>query len=98
MAQHGTAEVIIAGDPDKDDTQRFIQALQYSYLPAMTAAVVNPRNPDPVIREIIPYASDMKTVDSNAAAYVCRDFACLTPTTDPEEMLRALSAMKVPGS
>jgi uncharacterized protein YyaL (SSP411 family) len=98
MAQHGTAEVIIAGDPGKDDTQRFIQALQCSYLPAVTAAVVNPRNPDPAIREIIPYASGMKTVDGNAAAYVCRDFACLTPTTDPEEMLRALSAMRVPGS
>jgi uncharacterized protein YyaL (SSP411 family) len=98
MAQHGTAEVIIAGDPGKDDTKRFVQALQRSYLPAVTAAVVNPHNPDPAIREIIPYASDMKTVDGRAAAYVCKDFACLAPTTDPDEMLRALSGMKVPRS
>jgi len=98
MAQHGTAEVIIAGDPDKDDTKRLVLALHSSYLPAVTALVVNPHNPDPAIRELIPYASEMKTIDGKAAAYICRDFACLAPTTDSEEMLRALSGMKAPGS
>ena len=98
MAQHGTAEVVIVGDPDKSDTKRLVLALQRSYLPAVTAVVVNPETPDPPIRELIPYASDMKTVEGRAAAYVCRDFACLAPTTDPEEMLRSLSEIKVPGS
>lgn len=96
MAQHGTAEVVIVGDPDKGDTKRFVLALQRSYLPAVTVVVVNPETPDPAIRKLIPYASDMKTVDGRAAAYVYRDFACLTPTTDPEEMLRSLLEMKVP--
>jgi hypothetical protein len=98
MAQHGTSEVIIVGDPDKDDTKQFVQALQRSYLPTVTAMVVNPHNLDPAIQELIPYASEMKTIDGKAAAYVCRDFACLAPTTDPEEMLRTLSGMKTPGS
>jgi uncharacterized protein YyaL (SSP411 family) len=98
MAQHGTSEVIIVGDPDKDDTKHFVQALQRSYLPAVTAMVVNPYNLDPAIHELIPYASEMKTIDGKAAAYVCRDFTCLAPTTDPEEMLRTLSGMKTHGS
>ena len=96
MAQHGTAEVIVAGDPDNDDTRRFILALQSSYLPTVTAVVVNPEALDSAIRELIPYSSDMKMIDGKAAAYVCRDYSCLTPTTDPEEMLGALSEMKIP--
>jgi uncharacterized protein YyaL (SSP411 family) len=98
MAQHGTVEVVIAGDFGKDDTKRFLLALQRSYLPAVTAVVFNPETPDPATLELIPYASELKTVDGKAAAYVCRDFACLAPTTDPEEVLRTLSGMKVPGS
>jgi len=89
MAQHGTAEVIVAGDPDNVDTRRFILALQKSYLPTVTVVVINPEAPDPIIEELIPYASGMKMSDGKAAAYVCRDYSCLTPTTDPKEMLAA---------
>jgi len=96
-AQHGTAEVIIVGDPEDDHTRRFLSALQGSYLPNVIVGLVDPGDPDGAIRELIPYAADMKTLDGKAAAYVCRDFACLAPTTDPEEMLRALLGTKVPG-
>ncbi|MCJ7498706.1 thioredoxin domain-containing protein [bacterium] len=98
MAQNSTAEVIIVGDPHKDDTKRFIQAMQRSYLPTVTSALVDPGAPDPAIKELIPYVSDMKTVDGKAAAYVCRNFTCLPPTTDPQEMLGTLSGKKVSGS
>jgi len=94
MAQHDTAEVIIAGDPDKDDTRQFIIALQSSYLPTVTVMVVNPAAPDPAIEKLIPFASDMKTIDGKAAAYVCRNFTCLSPFTKPEEMLNSLLEMK----
>ena len=98
MVQHGTAEVVIAGDPESDDTRELIHALQSSCLPGVTAVVINPGDPDPSIRSIIPYISDMNTVDGKAAAYVCRDFACQSPVTDPAEMLGMLSGMKVRGS
>jgi len=98
MAQHGTAEVIVVGDPHEEDTKRFIQTLQCSYLPTVTAALVDPGTRDPAAGKLMPYASDMKTVDGKAAAYVCRNFACLAPTTDPREMLNTVSGRKGAGS
>jgi uncharacterized protein YyaL (SSP411 family) len=98
MAEHGTSEVIVAGDPEKDDTKRIISVLRTACLPNVTWAVVNPGNPDPQLMNLIPQARDVKTVDGKAAAYICRNFACLTPTVDPEEMRQTLSEVKTLGS
>jgi hypothetical protein len=90
-AEKGTAEVIIAGDHAKEDTKRFLHALHSSFLPDVNTMVVNPDIPDPVITKLIPFASDLKTIDGKATAYVCRNFVCLAPTADPERMLQILS-------
>ena len=96
MARSGTAEVIIAGDPCGDDTRRLILALQRSFLPAVTAWLVDPENPDPSLSDLAPYASHMNTADGKAAAYICRNFSCLPSVTDPGEMLTALSGKQDP--
>ena len=98
MAERGTAEVIIAGDPDREDTKRFLYALQSSFLPDVNAMLVNPDIPDPAVTKYIPFASDLKTLDGNATAYVCRNFACQAPTTDPERMLQILSEEQEAGN
>ncbi len=94
MAQRGTIEIVVAGDPEKDDTKRFISVLRTACLPTVTWAVINPGDPDPHLMNLIPHARDVKTVDGKAAAYICRDFVCLAPTVDPEEMCQILSDVK----
>ncbi|UCF89460.1 MAG: thioredoxin domain-containing protein, partial [bacterium] len=98
LAQNGTAEVVIIGKPEEGDTKRLIHALHRSFLPFVTAAVVDPGNPDPIITDLLPYASDMRLVEGKAAAYICRDFACQAPISDPAEMLRALSGRRLTGT
>ncbi len=39
----------------------------------------------------IPLLAGKVLIRGRAAAYVCRDYACLSPTTDPEELRRLLS-------
>jgi uncharacterized protein YyaL (SSP411 family) len=39
----------------------------------------------------LPLLTDRPLVDGNPAAYVCRNFVCDTPTTDPAELAGLLS-------
>jgi len=96
-AHNGTAEVIIAGNPDSGDTKRLIQSLQRSFLPAVTTLAFDPDNPNRGAWKNLPFVSNIKISDGKAAAYVCRNSACQPPITDAEEMLKALSHRKVPG-
>ncbi len=47
---------------------------------------------------MVPFAEAYETVDGKAAAYVCRNFQCKLPTTDPvvlAELLEEAAAKKV---
>ena len=94
-AHNGTAEVIIAGHPDRDDTKRLIRTLQRSFLPAVTILAVDPDNPDPVVLKNLPFVSQIKTIDGRSAAYVCRNFTCQPPVTDPHELIGILSGTRI---
>jgi uncharacterized protein YyaL (SSP411 family) len=43
------------------------------------------------LSHLLPWTASMRAVDGRATAYLCRDFACESPTTDPVELGRMLS-------
>jgi Lon protease-like protein len=38
----------------------------------------------------IPFIRDMKSIEHKATAHVCRNFACLLPTTSPSQLIKLL--------
>ncbi len=83
-------EVVIAGDPGSADTKVMIQALSQPFLPSKVVLV---RPGDAHSRKIIkiaPFTKDMKAARGKATAYICTNYACQRPTTDPQEMLEFL--------
>ena len=42
----------------------------------------------PGLEKLLPLAAGKTPVDGKPAAYVCRDFACQAPTTDPRDVGR----------
>jgi uncharacterized protein YyaL (SSP411 family) len=72
-------EIAIVGDPDSANTQALLSIVRYGYQPFQVVALGVPDAQPPAV----PLLQDRGLVEGQAAAYVCRDFACQAPVTDP---------------
>ena len=83
-------EVVIAGKPGAEDTAALIATAREAYLPQAAVLLVPPGKSGAAIRKLAPFAEAYEPVDGQAAAYVCRDFTCQLPTTDPSKLAELL--------
>jgi len=83
-------EVVIAGKAGADDTETLIATVRGMYLPQAAVLVVPPGKSGATIRKLAPFAEGYEPVEGKAAAYVCRDFSCQFPTTDPAKLKELL--------
>jgi uncharacterized protein YyaL (SSP411 family) len=91
-------EVVITGNPERDDTRAMVRALNEAYVPTKVV-VFRPTNMgEPAIDGVAPYVREYGTIDGRATAYVCEGFACHAPTTDAAEMLRLLGVRRATSS
>ena len=83
MAVHGAVEVALAGDPAADDFRALADAVGAEYVPSLIIAGGTPRTDAPadiaLLAEKIPR-------DNRATAYVCRQYLCDEPTTEPSAL------------
>ena len=85
------SEVVIVGNRDRSDTQALLKALRNCYAPNKIV-VLRPENADqPDIETIASYVQSHSSINDQATAYVCSNFTCSQPTTDPEQMMALLN-------
>jgi uncharacterized protein YyaL (SSP411 family) len=89
-AAGSSLEVVIAGDPGADDTTALIATVREMYLPHAAVLLVPSGPSGAAIRKMAPFAKSYTPVKGKAAAYVCQDFSCQLPTTDPDKLTRLL--------
>ncbi|HZJ33104.1 MAG TPA: thioredoxin domain-containing protein [Vicinamibacterales bacterium] len=88
----GVPQVVIAGDPQGEDTLELKKVLRAAYMPTAIVITVLPQHREALAR-LLPWVASMKAVDGHATAYVCRDFACQIPATSAgqlEDQLRSV--------
>ncbi len=87
-------ELVLIGDPTAADTQALLQAIHQHYLPNRTLLQIDPQHLDtarqalPLLREVL---AGKTQVNGRATVYVCRDFTCSLPVTEPEALTALLS-------
>ena len=89
-------EVIISGVPDAEDTRAMVNAIRLHYTPDAVVIFRPSDEEDPGITKVAGFTRDIVTVEGRATAYVCTNYACDIPTTDPEEMLRLVRSTGKP--
>ncbi|MBA2535119.1 MAG: thioredoxin domain-containing protein [Rubrobacter sp.] len=83
-------EVAVVGDPEAPDTRTLLSTVYSRYLPNKVVAGLSPD--DDEAGGLIPLLAQRTAREGKATAYVCVHYACQTPTTDPAELARQLSA------
>jgi uncharacterized protein YyaL (SSP411 family) len=86
MASAPSIEVVIAGEPSAGDTDRLLDVVRSRYLPNAVVLLVPDGEAGKKIRELAPFTENYTTIESRAAAYVCRNYECKLPTSDPDKL------------
>ncbi len=81
-----TREIAIVGDPDATDVQAALRICRDGYRPHQVLAVGEPDTSPAVV----PLLEGRKRVGRRATVYVCVDFTCREPITEPERLRAAL--------
>ena len=84
-------QVVIAGDRTRQDTQALLKVVNQRYLPNKVLFVVD----DEEGRQLagwLPFIQGMHAIDGKATAYVCENYTCKLPTSDPTRVAQMLDA------
>jgi uncharacterized protein YyaL (SSP411 family) len=90
LALSPSQEVVIVGVKHADDTEKMLQALRKNFLPNAVVLFKPADEENPAINKYAEFTEFMSAIDNKATAYVCTDFKCNFPTTNPDKMLESL--------
>ena len=82
-----TREVAILGASGSEEVDAMLAVCRDGFRPHQVIAVGDPSDAD---TETVPLLTGRKKLDGQATAYVCIDFTCRRPVTDPEELVELL--------
>jgi uncharacterized protein YyaL (SSP411 family) len=86
-----SVEIVIVGAPDAEATRDLVETVRASYLPRSVTLLKAPGD-QPALSAVAPWTDALVPAGDRATAYVCRDFRCELPATDPAALRERLSA------
>ncbi len=76
-------EIIFAGTRDSAELRAMLRELHRRFLPNRVVLLVDSAGARRALASGIPSIESMQPVDGRATAYVCRDYTCQLPVSDP---------------
>jgi hypothetical protein len=87
LAVEGISELAIVGDPADPSATTLTEIAWEAFRPNLVVALA--ADPD---ASAVPLLAGRTLVEGRATAYVCRDFACRLPVTDPDALREQLAS------
>ncbi|MGH3056391.1 MAG: hypothetical protein ACRDL7_15560 [Gaiellaceae bacterium] len=75
--------IVIAGDPAREDARGLIREFDRRFLPGDLLLVTTPGARANALRPWAPFAAELPEQGGRVTAYVCVNYACQLPTTEP---------------
>jgi hypothetical protein len=89
-------QIVIAGARDSADTRALISEVHCHFVPNKVLLLADSGEGQGYLEEKLEALGGMKTIDGKAAVYVCENFTCKAPITDPEKLREALGGSSAP--
>jgi len=86
----GGRQIVLVGEPDAPATQALLHRIHARFLPNAAVLVLDSPEARAFFAAGAPEIAAMQTLDSQPAAYVCRDFACQLPVGTAGELEKLL--------
>jgi uncharacterized protein len=79
-------QIVIAGEKDAADTRALLRVVFTQFAPDRIVLLVDSEAARAALSAGIPSIGAMQKLDERAAAYVCRNYACQLPVSDPVQL------------
>jgi hypothetical protein len=86
-----SSEVVVVGDPRKEDAARMLKTLWSKFLPRKVVILRSTAEKSQEITDIAKFTENLHGEGDKATAFVCRGHVCNLPTTDVRAMLELLN-------
>jgi uncharacterized protein YyaL (SSP411 family) len=91
-AYHGKiAQIVIVGSFSAEPAQLLVREAASKYDPFSVVVPVDPVETQAELARLLPFIATMDMREGRATAYVCHDFTCEAPVTDPAGLAERLS-------
>ncbi len=82
-------EIAVVGDPESGETRRLLEVVHGRFLPNKVVAILDPNATDGA--GDLPLLEGKTLVKGRPAAYVCENYTCKAPVTEPSQLELALN-------
>jgi uncharacterized protein YyaL (SSP411 family) len=86
-----THEIIISGHSGAEDTNKMVRTVQEEFIPNTVVLFVPTDKDNPAILQLAPFTRQQQMPKVRATAFVCSNFSCQQPTSDPSHLLKLLA-------
>jgi len=83
-------QIVVAGQPEDAATAELLRIIRSRYLPNKIVLLADGKEGQKWLGQHIEAIQPMAPVNGEPAVYVCRDFTCELPVTDPEKLASML--------
>ena len=83
-------QIVIAGDPKKDDTKALLRVVHERFIPNRILVLAPGGEAQTKLASYMPVVKEMAPMKGRATAFVCEHYACKLPTSDPAKVAKLL--------
>jgi len=83
-------QIVIAGERGTPETTALLRTVHRHFLPNRVLLLIDSEETRAALAMGAPAISSMHPLDGHAAAYVCRNFACQLPVSEPDALIELL--------
>ena len=90
FARSRQKQIVIAGDRNAADTQALLRVVYQRFIPNKILVLADDGPPQTHLASLVPFVEGKGKRDGRATIYICENYLCRLPTTEPQVAARLL--------